>query len=271
MPRRTVFFAKITRDPQQGIWDKSFPEDILRALDPDLTYQFHRRVWRFSAPDLMGEYITAKLGFTVEGEEAKVEYDESRHDFVTRLGVARQTHFSHFVIDPASEVVAFEERGKVIRQQAFVRAFSALLHEARFPCDVTLLPDPARLAEWAREVDRVIQVHAVVHNPNPDWIPGAGALRDLIVESFADVAEVTARERPGQGLNVDAPWIQGAVDQIGEHAQGKVSAVGVRGHSVRRWHSGQRARTESMEQEPTDESPSIFDRLIGLWRGIRGQ
>ena len=147
MPRRTVYFAKVTRGAQVTMADRaSFRDAILEALDPQHKVERYGRTWRFSRPIDQVEFILGKLGFTHEGEQEQTDYDEDAKDFVTALAPARQTFFSHFVIDTAAEVVAFEDRGRLIRRQSFMGAFDGLLEAAGLNVAVDALTDRRRSA-----------------------------------------------------------------------------------------------------------------------------
>src|SRR5450759_1630667 len=202
MPRRTVFFAKVTREPQRRLMGRvEFYDDLLLALDPDKKVSRYGRRWRFSRPvGTDREFILGKLGFTHEGEEERTEYDETSKDFVTALALAEETFFSHFAIDASSEVIAFEQRGTLIRRQSFVGAFQGLLGESGLVATVESLGDPASLAEWAVTVERVTRLHALVKNPNPGWVEDAGALRELVLQTDAESLDVTVKASQGAGL-----------------------------------------------------------------------
>ena len=270
MPRRTVLFAKVTREPQRRLMGEvEFFDDLMSALDPDQKVTRFGRTWRCSHPiDVGREFILGKLGFTHEGEEERTEYDETNKDFVTALATAEQTFFSHFVVEVSSEVVAFEERASLIRRQSFVGAFHSLLSESGLVTTVEPLGDPASLAEWAVTVERVTRLHALVKNPNPGWVEDAGALRELVLQTDAESVDVTVKASQGAGLNVGAPWIGGAYQQISVEGQGAMAATGMRGDQESRWTSGQRLRTDSLEEELTDDSNTIWTALIAKLKAI---
>ena len=269
MPRRTIYFAKITRDPQRRVFDQDFRTDILEAIDPELVEERYGRIWRFSRPVEVAETLVAgKLGFTHEGEQQQAEYDEVRQDFVTVQAPARQTVFSHFVIATDLEVMAFEDRGREIRRQSFLGAFQGLLHEGDFLASVEELTDPASLADWVASVDRVVRLKAVVHNPNPGWVRPAGAVRALVEQSGAETADVTVTASPDGALDTGAEWIDEVLDQVSTEGQGKMAAVGYRGEHESRWTTGQRVRTETLEEDPGDDSLSIWRRIAGKLREV---
>jgi hypothetical protein len=267
--RRIIDFAKITRAKQLRLANTGdFHADLLRAIDPTNKVKRYGRTWRFSKPAGGDrEFILGKLGFTHEGEEARTDYDEDAQDFITAVAPARQTFFSHFVADSGTEVIAFEERGRLIRRKSFLAAFEGLLVEADFEATVDVLTDPAALQEWAKTVDRVVSLRAFVKNPNPGWVRDAGAIRQFVEETDAATAAVTVKAAEGAGINVTAPWVGGALQQISEEGQGSMSAIGIRqdGHEDR-WTNGQRPRTDSLEEDPTDDSDTIWQRLIGRLR-----
>jgi len=205
MPNQVVLFAKVTRDKQLRLGNSgSFHDDVVVALDPDNRYESYQRTWRISAPEPLdgGRYVAGKLGFEHVGEGTEVRYDEEAHDFITDASLAKETHFAHFVIDADREIVGFEERKQHISRSRFIRVLEAILEEGGFACEITLLSDARSLLEWATEVDRVVQVRAVVHDPNPGWSTKAGLLRQLIVESHAETAEIEVKEEAGEGIDV---------------------------------------------------------------------
>lgn len=77
---------------------------------------------------------------------------------------------------------------------------------------------------------------------------------------------MTVKAAQEAGLNVDAGWVDGALHQISQHGQGSMSALGYKGKQESRWTSGQRARTETIDEEPSDSSPTIWGRLIAVLR-----
>jgi len=262
VPRRTVLFAKITRDPQQRMFDQDFHTDILRAINPRLVTTRYGRTWRFSRPvDLDADHIAAKLGFTHEGDEERIEYDEEAEDFVVTAARARETVYSHFAIDTTAEVMAFEIGG-AIERQSFLGAFNRLLRDGNFPADVDVLTDPAGLRQWADTVDRVVTIRAVVHHPNPGWAADVGAVKEVIEQADAEVADVTVKASQDAGLNVEANWVNGALQQISTEGQGRMSATGRRGERESRWVSGQRVRMDSIDEEPGETADSIWRRLV---------
>jgi hypothetical protein len=262
VPRRTVLFAKITRDPQRRLFDQDFRADMLAATNPQNKTTRYNRTWRFSRPvEVDAEHIAAKLGFTHEGNQERIEYDEEAEDFVVTEARESETVYSHFVIDTTSEVMAFEVGG-AIERQSFLGAFKNLLDEADFPATVELLTDPAGLRQWAETVDRVVTIRAVVHNPNPGWAADAGAVRELVQQAEAAVADVTVKASQDGALNVEAAWVNGALQQISTEGQGRMSATGIRKQRESRWVSGQRVRTDSIDEEPGEPAESVWRRLI---------
>lgn len=271
MPRRSIYFAKLTRSKQVKLADHDFRTDVFVAIDPRQIATRYGRTWRFARPhEDNSAFLLGKLGFTHQGEEERINYDEATQDFVTDLEPARQTFFSHFVIDYSTEVVGFEERGRLILKQSFIGAFEDLLRAADFDAQVELLGDPASFRDWAHTVERVVRIRAVVVSPNPGWVQDAGAIRQVVEEADAERVELAARATPDAGLNVDAPWIHGALHQITREGQGSVAAVGLRNDRESRWISGQRLRVETLEEEPFDDSGTIWTKMVGLLKAFRG-
>lgn len=271
MAERTVYFAKITRSPQGGLFDLSFLLDITAAIDPHLHVTRYSKTWRLSRPaTLEDRFVLGKLGFVRTAPAAETTYDEEREDFVTTLGVANEGSFSMFVIDATREILAFEERPPDIKQQAFLGAFRRLLEEARFDASVELLTDPRDFAEWVATVERVVRVRAVVHDPNPGWNEDAGALREIVEQAAAERAEVVAVAPEGGSLNAMAPWIEGALDQIAEHGQGQLAAVGIEGEARVRWRSGKVLRSATIRDEDADSPEGVWGWITRKIRDIYG-
>jgi hypothetical protein len=61
---------------------------------------------------------------------------------------------------------------------------------------------------------------------------------------------------------VEAEWVNGALQQISTEGQGRMSAIGKRGERESRWVSGQRVRTDSIDEEPGEHAESVWRRLI---------
>jgi hypothetical protein len=268
---RTVYFAKITRSGQMGLLDRSFAEDIALAVDPHHQATRYGKSWRFSRPATLEErFVSAKLGFLRTTPAAETTYDDDLEDFVTTVGVANEGSFSMFVIDVDHEILAFEERLPNIRQQAFLGAFRRLLDEAGFRANVELLTDPSDFAEWAHSVDRVIRVRAVVHAPNPGWNEDAGALRDIVEQAGAERAEVVAVAPQDGGLDPDAQWIGGALSQIADHGEGKLTAVGVERETRVKWRSGRRLRTAVIRDEDAGSPEGVWAWITRKIREVYG-
>lgn len=265
-----MYFAKVTRAAQLKLEDRDFGADLLRAINPSHKVIRYGRLWRFARPAEVDGFILGKLGFTHEGEEQRTEYDERAQDFVTDMAPASQTYFSHWVADVATEVLAFEDRGRLIRRQSFIGAFQGLTEIADFDASVELLSDPTSLGAWAATVERVLRIRAVVHNPNPGWVRDAGAIRQLVVETDAESADITVKAAPEAGLNVTAEWVSGALQQISHEGQGTMTAMGVRHGRESRWTLGDRPRMEKLDEDLEDESATIWSKIIELLRAFRG-
>jgi hypothetical protein len=270
---RTVYFAKITRVGQVGLFDLSFGEDIAKALEPHHQVTRYSKTWRFSRPtEPEPGFLAAKLGFVRTSPAEETTYDEDLEDFVTTVGVASQGSFSMFVIDTTNEILAFEERPPDINQQNFLGAFKKLLEEeAEFHCRIELLTDPADFAEWARSVDRITRVSALIHNPNPGWNEDAGALREIVEQAAAEHAEVVAVAPQDGTLDATASWIGGALAQIADHGQGRVTAIGVEGETKVRWRSGRRLRTQVIRETEDTTPENVWTWIVARIRDIYGR
>jgi hypothetical protein len=269
MADRTVYFAKITRDPR--LFDQGFFEDVGDALDPRQVVRRYGRTWRFSLPVILEDrYVAGKLGFVRTHPAAETTYDEERLDFVERESVATEGSFSMFVIDPQREIIAFEERPPDIELQSFLGAFKKLLAAADFRASIELLSDPTAFADWARTVERITRVRAVVHPPNPGWNEDAGALREIVEQADAERAEVVAVAPLDRSLDPGARWIDGALTHIAEHGQGKVTASGLRGERPDRWSSGERLRTAVIRDEDASTPEGVWDWIRQKLRDLYG-
>lgn len=269
MADRTVYFAKIARQPR--LFDRDFARDVTAALDPRHTVTRYGRTWRFSRTvTLEAGHVAGKLGFVRTSQAAETTYDEETQDFVTTVGVANEGSFSMFVIDPRREIIAFEERPPDIRLQSFLGAFRALLVEADFPASVELLRDQSGFREWARTVDRVIRVRAVIHTPNPGWNEDAGAFREVVEQANAERAEVVAVADEDASLDPDAQWIQGALRQIAEQGHGKLTADGLAAEAKQRWESGTQLQTATIRDEDATSPEGVWAWLTRRVRAIYG-
>ena len=246
MADRTVYFAKITRQP--GLWDAPFGEWLLETLDPRGDVTRYRRTWRVSKPEQIDDrFLAGRFGFVQEAAAQETTYDEALQDFVTTEGTTSEGSFSNFVVDTHTEIVAFEERPPDIRAGSFLNNFRALITG---PGSVTvqLLLDPAAWPAWTATLDRLVEVRAVVKDPNPGWNEDAGAIRELVEDSNAEEADVKVKSRDGESLEASATWITATISQVAEHGQGSVLAIGVRGEDKVRWRSGESRRTATMPE-----------------------
>ena len=272
MAERTIYFAKITRQPQRRLFDTDFHHDLLAALIPAQHVTRYHRDWRFSRPTEIGtDFITGKLGFVRRAPTAATTYDDAIQDFVTTQALADEGSFTMYAVDTNREVVAFEDRPPDIRRQSFVGAFRALLDENDFPAAVEPLTDPNDFDRWAASVDRVVRVRAVVHSPNPEWHAGAELVRRIVQESAAERAEVVAVARPDTGLDARAPWIDGALQQVAEHGQGKVSATGVARGIKTTWESWTRLRTSTIHENETTTPQQVWEWLLSKLRDLHDE
>lgn len=270
MADRTVYFAKITRQP--GLWDAAFKEWLLEVIDPKTEVTRYRRTWRFSRPHVTEDtFVAGRLGYVKTTAARETIYDETVEDFFVVEGIASEGSFSNFVVDTASEIVAFEERPPDIEVGSFVNNFRAILASHGDNVRLELLADPAEFPAWASTVDRVVEVSATVHRPNPGWNEDAGAIREVVEQSDAEEAHVRV-EAPEEGsIDPNAQWIRGAIGQVAEHGQGKVAAVGIRGEDKVRWRSGQSRRTATMPETIVESVEGVVDWMISRLRSLYGR
>jgi hypothetical protein len=260
---RDVYFVKITRN-QAGMFDRSFAQDLMAAIDPhgkephDKEVERYRKLWRLSRPKSEDGFIVGKLGFERTAAAAQTRYDEQLEDFVTDEAVANQGSFAMFVVDEAREIMAFEERVPDIKFQAFIGAFRLLLHKNDPRWSAVLLPDPTQYDEFVRSVDSINRIRAVVRRPNPGFLADAKNFEDVIVASHAERAEIVAVAASGEGLVPDAPWVKGALAQITEQGVGTLTAVGTKEGRRRKWKFGTRLQVAVMSDE-VDTQEGIWD------------
>jgi hypothetical protein len=240
-------------------------------VDPSHATTRYGRTWRFSRPvDLDDAFFGAKLGFVRSAETEETIYDEQLQDFVTRVGPASEGSFSVFVVDTENELIAFEERPPLIRRQSFIGALRGLFEEADFPARVELLIDPASFQGWAAQVERITRIKAVVFNPNPGWATEAGAVRQVVEEANAAKADVTVTPKPDESLNPEAAWISGALQQISEHGQGRLTATGKQGDRNTRWESWTKLRVARMADEEAASPERIWRWLVDKLKDLYG-
>jgi hypothetical protein len=264
MADRDVYFAKITRGPQTGAFDRSFADDIFEVLDPRHHATRYGRRWRVSRPRLEDGFVVGKDGFVRTSPTPETRYDEELEDFVTDEAMANEGSFSMFAIDTATEIMAFEERLPAIRRQSFLGAFKGLLNHADFRASVTVLPDPTEFGEFVRSVDRLQRIRAVVFAPNPQYKQGAKNFEEIIDSANAQRAEVVAVARPDESLNPDADWVQGALDQISSDGKGTLKASGIRNGHKSVWSLGAKLLIDVITEDDA-QSPE------GVWEWLKGK
>ena len=254
-----------------GLFERSFADDIVAAIDPHGHATRYHKTWRFSRSSMLeNDFVAGKLGFVRTSPAAETTYDEELQDFVTTVGVANEGSFSMFVVDTAHEIMAFEERPPDIGLQAFLGAFRKLLETAEFRASVEPLTDPSDFLEWAHSVERVVRVRAVVHDPNPGWNEDAGALREIVMQSEAEHAEVIAVAPTDGTLDPTAPWIAGALGQIAEHGQGQMTAIGIDQQVRVKWKTGRRLRSATISEEDAGSPEGVWAWLKGRLRDVYG-
>ena len=271
MPDCEVYFAKITRGPQTGAFDRSFAEDILDALDPSHQATRYQRRWRVSRPRHEVDFVVGKLGFVRTSPAAETRYDEEEEDFITAESVANEGSFSMFAIDTRTEIMAFEERPPYIRRQSFLGAFKSLLQAADFRASVTLLPDPTEFREFVESVDRIQRIRAVVFSPNPGFRQDARNFQEIIESANAQRAELVAVAKGDGTLNADAPWVGGALDQIASEGKGSLKGIGVREGHRRSWTLGARLQVDVITEGDGTTQQEVWGWLMErLQRRFRG-
>ena len=132
-----------------------------------------------------------------------------------------------------------------------------------------LLTDPAEFRRWAGTLDRLTRIKAVVHDPNPGWNEDAALIRQLVEQADAERAEVVAVSRPDESLDGTAPWVEGALSQIADHGQGRLTASGNRNGERQAWDSGHQHRVVG-EPEGLDEPAHIWTWMADRIRDFYG-
>jgi hypothetical protein len=268
---RTVYFAKISRDPT--LWNHSFVEDMNYALLSDDRAEGvtrYGKTWHVSQPEQLDDgFLAAKLGFVRTTSRNATTWDAERRDFVITEGMATEGSFAVFVIDLEREIIAFEIRPPDITLTGFLGAFRKLLATAGVRARVELLPDPREWRQFVSSVERVVRVTAVIHDPNPRWRPGAENLRAIVEGADAERGTVTATARENGALNTDAEWIDAAVTHVAEHGKGDVRATGVTNGETTKWSLSARLQISLIHDverlDVSDIARAIVERLRSLY------
>jgi hypothetical protein len=128
---------------------------------------------------------------------------------------------------------------------------------------VTLLPDPTGFQEFVASVDRVQRIRAVVFAPNPGFRDDARNFEEIIESANAQRAEVVAVAKQEEGLNTNATWVGGALDQIATDGKGTLKATGVRDGHKRTWTLGARPQVEQITDADGETPEAIWTWMKG--------
>jgi hypothetical protein len=215
MPNRRLWIGRINRR-ERTLFDTTFREDVLTALDPDHSAMRSGRMWRTSRPEeLPNEWIFAQLGFETRSRRDAVRFDEESERFVHSGSDLLDGSFVLFVVDLRSQYVLFEEKRPDVPQASFVWAFTRLLNSGDARFDFNLIPDGREIEQWIASVDSVTRCYARVHKPNLKWRERVEAVRELVSageDVTVDVKALPAAPEVDAGNSVTPPLHDGGVD-----------------------------------------------------------
>jgi hypothetical protein len=259
---RTVWLAKVSfidRSPGQlAMVHRRFPESVRAALNPERPVRFYGREWRLSQPiwNSDGETVLAQLGFRRRTQHEEVDYDESRHEWVSSEAAARQGNFSNFVLDLKRQLIAFEDRGDDLKREAFLNAFSLFLRPAGL--EINLISDTRGFETWLDSVDSVTRFRVTLRRPNPGYSKRAALVRDLAQETAADRLTVEAESK--DGLNVRNTLLDGAADTAAM-GNGSFKATGIVAGKHRFFDSAKRFLSTRITVDPSDSMDTIVSKI----------
>jgi hypothetical protein len=265
---RTVWLGKVSfidRHPGQlSLVADNFAETLAKALDPDKRIKYYRE-WRLSEPHLdhATGTLSAQLGFRRPTRQEEVDYDEEKHAWVSSEAPARHGNYAHFIVDLASQLIAFEDRGTDLNRDAFVAALGRFLETARL--EVNLISDTAEFDAWLDQIDRVTRFRVTLRVPNPGFSKRAKEVRELVMETQAE--RITIEAQSDDGLNVRDTLLDGAADTAAL-GNGSFKATGFAGKSRRFFDSARRFLSGTIEVSAQDSSATITNKITDLMREI---
>jgi hypothetical protein len=268
MPRRlnrTVWLAKVSfvdrRPGQLAFAHERFEEALRRALNPSVAVSYYGREWRLSEPRLLNQdrVLAAELGFRRKKRREEVDYDESKHEWVSTEAPASQGNFVHFVVDLDSQFIGFEDRGEDLSRNSFIAALSRFLMYGGL--EIQLVSDVRQFEAWLAEVDRVTRFRATLRRPNPGYSRRARQVRELAGETEAE--RLTIEATSDEGLNVQGTILEGAADTAAT-GNGEFKASGFSGHARKFFDSTKRYLSGIIEVGEQDSSGVISAKLREL-------
>lgn len=273
MAKLRAVLAKVSRKPgQQSLFQRSYEEDLLAAINPDNQEERYGRVWRFSRPRQRQRFLVGRLGFIGKEPGTETFYDEQRKDFVDQPLVLGKGYYSHWVADLDSHLMVFELKPPKIEVQSFIGAFDGLLSSpTELAFTLELLQEPRKFYEWAGTVQRVTSFKAVMRAPNPGWGNRADDIyADLIRGTNADRVVVELKKEPDseEGLVVREGPVAGMVG-FGETGNSLVHAQGVRDGETRQYDSRRAGLQGTAVVDQHASQDSIWDVLLNLYHKLR--
>lgn len=273
--KRTVALGKLARASNQAtLFEREFTADIEEALSPDVQAERYGRVWRLSRPQTFQPgFIAGKLGFQRMRESESVRYDDELKDYVAQVVPSEAVNYSHYVVDLERRYIAFEERPPDIRRYSFLGAMRDILRQSDENVTMEVITDPSRFEEWVKRV-RVIEFHAKLRRPNPEYKSDVGLVRDLIEGANADEVTVGARvsddETGSLRVSSDQPMARRLPGSIiaqavsyGQNGYSTYEAMGVEGDRVRKFRSRDNVPTTQVAEDASDSSDTIWSKILG--------
>lgn len=259
---RRLWVARLNRRDGVLATDE-FIEDISEAFSTAPAVTRYRRTWHVTRPEDVGRFLGGKLGFESASSAKTVRFDEATRDFISEERISEIGSFAHFLVDPQTQLLVFEERLPDIRRQSFVGALSQLLDRADRPFEVDLVPSEESFAAFLAEVPTITRFHAKIIPPNPTYRPRAERARQLIEPTHASETQIESRiaKERQDGLVVEGT----VLEDVAEHVfatNGRIRMTGRTPRGGRRFYdSSKQLASGEIEIESTDESSTIFARI----------
>src|SRR5439155_16464503 len=84
---------------------------------------------------------------------------------------------------------------------------------------------------------------------------------EIIEAANAQRAEVVAVARPEEGLNPDAEWVEGALEQIASDGKGTLKVVGISEGHRRVWTLGTRLQIDVITDDDAQTPEGVWEWL----------
>jgi hypothetical protein len=260
---RKVILAKVTRltRTQVEMFEPSFRDEMLRAVDPKVVVTRRNRAWRFSRPHVEGSYLFAKLGFERSATHGRARYNEELQDFEAVANPSEEGSYSHFALDLVRQYIIFEERSTDINRASFIAAFQARLNEISRDLRVDFVVNAAAFKEWLTTIDRLTYFGATLRPPNPKWKPDVREIRELIERTAAEEMNITAKVHSNDGqLNPQGSIIEETV-AYAEDSYADYHARAVGKSKPRMFTSKQNVVQGIVRESDEDTDHSIWEKL----------